>query len=132
MESIDEKEIEYLKNDKQSFESKKILSLNKFFMKHAVWGLIFSFLLFIVSVLLLIFIIIATNMDESVKITIISMVATFILTTSKTLIDRLIEVVVYVMKLLGEEQRGLNKKIGIEIEDVEFESLSKDEKEKQK
>ena len=130
MESIDEKEIEYLKNDKQSFESKKILSLNKFFMKHAVWGLICSFLLYIVSVLLLIFIIIATNMDESVKITIISMVATFILTTSKTLIDRLIEVVVYVMKLLGEEQRGLNKKIGIEIEDVEFESLSKDEKEK--
>lgn len=70
-----------------------------------------------------------TNMDESVKITIISMVATFILTTSKALIDRLIEVVVYIMRLLGEEQRGLNKKMGVEIDEVEFETLSEETKE---
>lgn len=118
-----------IKNE-NSFENKKILSLNKFFMKNIIWGLVLSLLLFVVSVLLLIFIIIATNMDESVKITIISMVATFILTTSKGLIDRIIEVVVYVMKLLGEEQRGFNKKIGVEIDNVEFESFPKDEKEK--
>lgn len=128
METVNEKESTELKNEKHSFESKKILSLNKFFMKHVLWGLIGSFLLFVVSVVLLIFIIVATNMDESVKITIISMVATFILTTSKTLIDRLIEVVIYIMRLLGEEQRGLNKKMGIEIEDVEFETLTDDEK----
>lgn len=66
-------------------------------------------------------------MDESVKITIISMVATFILTTSKTLIECIIEVVVYVMRLLGEEQRGLNKKIGIEVANVEFEKLTDEE-----
>jgi hypothetical protein len=128
METVNEKESTELKNEKHSFESKKILSLNKFFMKHVLWGLIGSFLLFVVSVVLLIFIIVATNMDESVKITIISMVATFILTTSKTSIDRLIEVVIYIMRLLGEEQRGLNKKMGIEIEDVEFETLTDDEK----
>lgn len=119
-------------NNVSNFERKKIENLNKFFMKNVLWSLIGSILLFVISVLLLIFIIIATNMDESVKITIISMVATFILTTSKALIDRLIDFVVYVMRLLGEEQRGLNKKIGIEIEDVEFEALLKDEKEEKK
>lgn len=119
-------------NNVSNFERKKIENLNKFFMKNVLWSLIGSVLLFVISVLLLIFIIIATNMDESVKITIISMVATFILTTSKALIDRLIDFVVYVMRLLGEEQRGLNKKIGIEIEDVEFEALLKDEKEEKK
>ena len=127
MESIDEKNVDSLNSDRFSFESKKILSLNRFFMKHVIWGLVFSILLFVMSVLLLIFIIIATNMDESVKITIISMVATFILTTSKTLIERIIEVVVYVMRLLGEEQRGLNKKVGIEVANVEFEKLSDEE-----
>lgn len=119
-------------NNVSNFERKKIEKLNKFFMNNVLWSLIGSVLLFVISVLLLIFIIIATNMDESVKITIISMVATFILTTSKALIDRLIDFVVYVMRLLGEEQRGLNKKIGIEIEDVEFEALIKDEKEEKK
>lgn len=132
MESINEKETEELKNEKHSFERKKIISLNRFFMRHVLFGLIFSFLIFVVSVVLLIVIIMVTNMDASVKITIISMIATFILTTSKTLIERLIEVVVYVMRLLGEEQRGLNKKIGIEIGDVEFEALLKDEKEEKK
>lgn len=129
MESVNEKETEEVKSDKHTFESKKIISLNRFFMKHVLLGLMFSFLIFIVSIVLLIVIILVANMDASVKITIISMVATFILTTSKTMIDRLIEVVVYIMRLLGEEQRGLNKKIGIDIEDVEFESLSEDVKE---
>ncbi|MBN3490239.1 hypothetical protein JV173_01805 [Acholeplasma equirhinis] len=129
MESINEKEIDEAKHEKHTFESKKIMSLNKFFMKNVMWGLFSSVLLFVVSVCLLIFIIMITNMDESVKITIITMVATFILTTSKALIDRLIEVVVYIMRLLGEEQRGLNKKIGIEIDEVEFETLSEEDKE---
>lgn len=129
MELTEEKETDGFKQEKYTFENRKILNLNKFFMKHVVLGLVFSFLLFIISVLLLIFIIIATKMDESVKITIISMVATFILTTGKTLIDRLVEVVIYVVRLLGEEQRGLNKKMGIDIANVEFESLAKDEKE---
>lgn len=124
MESVTEKEEEEFKGLTETFEGKKILSLNKFFMKHVIIGIVFSVLLFIVSVLLLIFIIIATNIDDSVKITIVSMVATFILTTSKSLIDRLIEAVLYILKLLGEEQRGLNKKIGVDIDDVEFETIS--------
>lgn len=127
MDSIEKNNIDDSNEDKLSFESKKILTLNRFFMKHIIWGLIFSILLFVMSVLLLIFIIIATNMDESVKITIISMVATFILTTGKSLIDRIIEVVIYVMRLLGEEQRGLNKKVGIEVANVEFEKLADEE-----
>lgn len=127
MDSIEKNNIDDSNEDKLSFESKKILTLNRFFMKHIIWGLIFSILLFVMSVLLLIFIIIATNMDESVKITIISMVATFILTTGKSLIERIIEVVIYVMRLLGEEQRGLNKKVGIEVANVEFEKLADEE-----
>lgn len=113
----------------ETFESRKIVSLNKFFMRNVLWGLIFSIVLFIASVLLLVFIIKSTAIDDSVKITIISMVATFVLTTSKSLIDRTVEIVVYIVRLLGEEQRGLNKKIGIEIEDVDYLSLNEEQKE---
>ena len=108
------------KKENQCFENKKILTLNKFFMKNVLMGLLFSLLLFVLSVVLLITILSISNVDMAVKVTIISMAATFILTTSKSLIDRSIEVVTYVVKLLGEEQRGLNKKIGVEVEDVEF------------
>lgn len=126
-----EEETEHLNSTSHlsNFERNKIVNLNKFFMKNVFWSLIGSIIVFLMSVILLIVIITVTNIDQSVKITIISMVATFILTTSKTLIDRLIEVVVYVMRLLGEEQRGLNKKIGVELNEVDFETLSKDEKE---
>ena len=110
-----------IERDKFSFENKKILNLNKFFMRNVLIGLLFSVLLFVGSVGLLIFTMVVSQIDEQVKVTIISMVATFILTTSKSLIDRIVEIVTYVVRLLGEEQRGLNKKIGIEIEDVEFE-----------
>ena len=110
------------------FEGKKIISLNKFFMKNVVVGLLFSLLLFILTVCLLVFILIISDIDMTVKITIISMVATFVLTSSKTMLDRVIDVVTYAVKLLGEEQRALNKKIGIEVEDVEFGSISDDEK----
>lgn len=132
MEPMSEKELDDAKHENHPFESRKIISLNKFFMKNVIWGLFSSVLLFIISVCLLILIIMITNMDESVKITIVSMVATFILTTSKTLIERLIEIVIYITRLLGEEQRGLSKKIGVEIDAVEFESLSEEDKEERK
>ena len=119
------------KEDKVSiFEKKKILSLNKFFMKNVLFGIVFSSLLFILTVILLVFCILVTDLNEAIKISIISMVATFILTTSKTLIDRVVEVVIYTIRLLGEEQRGLNKKIGIEMNEVEFNELSEDEQKK--
>jgi hypothetical protein len=116
-------------NQLNEFEKDKIKSLNQFFMKSITHGLLFAFLLFIITVVLLLFTIIATDMDSSVRITIISMVATFILTSGKTLMDRTVEIATYTMRLLGEEQRGFNKKIGIEIEPVEFEELTEVHKE---
>ncbi len=115
-------------NQLNDFEKDKIKSLNQFFMKSITHGLLFAFILFIITVGLLLFTIIATDMDSSVRITIISMVATFILTSSKTLMDRTIEITTYTVRLLGEEQRGFNKKIGIDVEPVEFEELSEDQK----
>lgn len=115
-------------NQLNDFEKDKIKSLNQFFMKSITHGLLFAFILFIITVGLLLFTIIATDMDSSVRITIISMVATFILTSSKTLMDRTIEITTYTMRLLGEEQRGFNKKIGIEVDPVEFEELSEEQK----
>ena len=115
-------------DDKQgctpNFEKKKIMSLNKFFMKNVMFGLLFSLLLFVLTVGLLIFILTVSDVDIAVKITIVSMIATFVLTTSKTLIEKTIDVVTYIVKLLGEEQRGLNKKMGIEIAEVEFDNSS--------
>lgn len=115
-------------NQLNDFEKDKIKSLNQFFMKSITHGLLFAFILFIITVGLLLFTIIATDMDSSVRITIISMVATFILTSSKTLMDRIVEITTYTMRLLGEEQRGFNKKIGIEVDPVEFEELSEEQK----
>jgi len=115
-------------NQLNDFEKDKIKSLNQFFMKSITHGLLFAFILFIITVGLLLFTIIATDMDSSVRITIISMVATFILTSSKTLMDRIVEITTYTMRLLGEEQRGFNKKIGIDVEPVEFEELSEEQK----
>lgn len=113
------------------FERNKIKNLNSFFMKSVKNGLVFAFVLFVITVGLLLFIIIATDIDRSVKITIISMVATFVLTSSKTLMDRSVEIVTYTFRLLGEEQRGFNKKIGVEIAPVDFEELNDEQKDKE-
>ena len=103
------------------FETNKLISLNKFFMKNFIFGLILIIFLFVLTIVLLILIISNEEIDMTVRISIISMVVTFSLTTSKTLLDRLIEVVTYTIRLLGEEQRALNKKLGLEIDDVNFE-----------
>ena len=113
-------------NCQPSFERRKISKLNKFFMRNFVLSLIFSFVLFMLTVGLLIFTIIAADVNDSLKISIISMIATFVLTTSKTIIDRVIDVATFTIKLLGEEQRGLNKKMGVEMNEIDFESLSDD------
>ena len=114
-----------------SFESKKITRLNKFFMRNVFVGLGISILMFVLTVGLLLFTLFASDIDGNVKVTIVSMIATFVLTTSKTMIDRVIELVTYTVRLLGEEQRGLNKKLGVEIDEVEFGDLNEDTKEKQ-
>lgn len=117
-----EKEMKNFSTSK--FEIEKIKSLNQFFMRSITQGLIFAFLLFILTAITLLSTMIITDMDSSVKITIISMVATFVLTNSKALIDHTIEVVRFNIRILGEEQRGFNRKMGIEMDVVELEESS--------
>lgn len=50
------------------------------------------------------------------------MIATFILTTSKSIIDKIIVIMKFLISLLGEEQRGLNKNIGVEVDKIDFET----------
>ena len=57
------------------------------------------------------------------KISLVSMIITFILTMSKSIIDKTIQIIQYIFSLLSEEQRGLNKNIGVEIDKIEFENL---------
>jgi len=118
-----------LQNDNQNsnrceahnFQKDKIKRLNKFFMRNVLLGSLLSILIFILSVATLIVIVTIDGIDSGLKITLISITATFILTTSKTLIDKAIQIVSYLVVLLSEEQRGINKNLGIEIDKVDFE-----------
>ncbi len=110
-----------------SFKKEKIRTLNKFFMKNVLIGSIISLVIFILSVIGLILIVSIKDIDSGLKITLISITATFTLTTSKTLIDKTIQIVSYIIVLLSEEQRGINKNLGIEIDKVEFEETTSNE-----
>jgi len=92
-------------------------------MKNILMGSIFILLMFLLTVILLVVIVKVTSIDDALKITIISMVATFIITTSKSIIEKSIVIVSYLIRLLSEEQRGLNNNIGVNIEKVEFEEI---------
>ena len=109
------------KIDFKNFQKDKIRHLNKFFMKNVIIGSLLSILVFMISVITLIVIVNIDGIDSGLRITLISITATFILTTSKTLIDKAIQIVSYVVVLLSEEQRGINKNLGIEIDKVDFE-----------
>lgn len=109
------------KYEVQNFQKEKIKHLNKFFMRNVFLGSLLSILIFVLSVATLIVIVTIEGIDSGLKITLISITATFILTTSKTLIDKAIQVVSYLVVLLSEEQRGINKNLGIEIDKVDFE-----------
>ena len=78
---------------------------------------VLGFFLFIMLILLIQF----GKLDNELKITIITMIATFILTTSKTIIDKLIAIIQYIISLLSEEQRGFSKNMGIKIDKIDFE-----------
>ncbi|MDR1697969.1 MAG: hypothetical protein LBR37_03610 [Erysipelotrichaceae bacterium] len=93
-------------------------------MRNVVIGSIIAVIIFILSTTGLILIVKMNNIDSGLKITLISITATFILTTSKTLIDKTIQIVSYLVVLLSEEQRGINKNLGIEIDKVEFEETT--------
>lgn len=110
------------KKEQNQFQKEKIIQLNKFFMKSVIRGLVLLFFTFTVSTGLLITIIKISDVDQTLKISLISMVATYILTMSKTMIDRIITIITFLFQLLSAEQRGFNKNIGIEIEEIEFEN----------
>jgi hypothetical protein len=110
-----------------NFEKDKIKMLNKFFMKNILVGSITAVAMFIITVIMLIVIVKVTSIDDALKISIISMVATFIITTSKTIIEKSIGIVSFLVRLLSEEQRGLNNNIGIEIDKVDLDEVDIDE-----
>ena len=89
-------------------------------MKSVLYGTLLTFIMFILAVIILLITINTQEIDQTLKISIVSMVATFVLTTAKALIDKLIMVVTYIVRLLTEEQRGFSKNIGIDIDEVEF------------
>lgn len=110
------------KPDLDSFKKDKIKTLNNFFMKKILISSIISIFLFLLSIGLLIIIISLKDIDSGLRITLISITASFILTTAKTLIDKSVQIISYLIVLLSEEQRGISKNLGIEVDKVEFES----------
>lgn len=109
-----------------SFTESKIKALNSFFMKSIIMQIILLFIVFLASNIMLIILIKFGQLNDELKITIITMIATFILTTSKTIIDKLISIIQYIISLLSEEQRGFSKNIGIEIAKIDFEKNTDD------
>lgn len=108
--------------DKNRFQKKKIISLNKFFMHQISLNGLFILIIYIISFIFLFLLTQGIVIDEQLKISLISMSTTFILTTSKTIIEKLIAIIQFIISQLGAEQRGLNKNIGIEMDKVEFDS----------
>lgn len=108
------------------FTKNKIKTLNRFFMKSIIVEIVFLFIVFLASNLMLIILIKLGQLNDELKITIMTMIATFILTTSKTIIDKLISIIQYIISLLSEEQRGFSKNIGIEIDKIDFEKNADD------
>lgn len=111
------------KNSASEFEHTKITMLNKFFMKKIFLNSIINLFLFLLSVSLLVVLLQLSHIDSGLKITLISMTATFILTTSKSMIDRTATLIQFLVNLLCEEQRGLSKTIGIEVDKVPFDQF---------
>lgn len=105
---------------KETFQQEKIISLNRFFMKNVGIGCLLIIIVFVISFSFVIIIINYCTMDNGLRISLISMVATFILTTGRTIIDKLITIIKFMVSLLSEEQRGLNKNIGIHIEKIAY------------
>lgn len=111
--------------DKNRFQKKKIISLNKFFMHQISLNGLFILIIYILSFIFLFLLTQGIIINEQLKISLISMSTmstTFILTNSKTIIEKLIAIIQFIISQLGAEQRGLNKNIGIEMDKVEFDS----------
>ena len=100
-----------LKKADREFQNNKIVALNKFFMRNIVIQTLLLFFLYTISIIFL-FVLIRTA----------DMIATFILTTSKGMLEKIIMIIKFLISLLGEEQRGLNKSMGIQIDKIDFDS----------
>ncbi|MDE7264267.1 MAG: hypothetical protein K2N64_06370 [Anaeroplasmataceae bacterium] len=110
------------KKEDREFQHNKIITLNRFFMRNMGVQTFLLLLVYTLSIVCLLVLINTTNIDDSLKISLISMIATFILTTSKSIIDKIIVIMKFLISLLGEEQRGLNKNIGVEVDKIDFEN----------
>lgn len=115
--------------EEESFQKQKIKQLNIFFMKLVIRSIISAFSFFVASIFLLVLIIKISDLDPALKISLVSMVSTYVLTISKIIIDKILSIISFLIKLLSEEQRGFSKNIGIEIDEVDFKN-SYDEKRK--
>ena len=110
------------KKAEREFQNNKIVALNKFFMRNIVIQTLLLFFLYTISIIFLFVLIRTADIDNSLKISLISMIATFILTTSKGMLEKIIMIIKFLISLLGEEQRGLNKSMGIQIDKIDFDS----------
>lgn len=113
--------------DTSKFQKEKIKNLNKFFMRNIFLSGVLALLTFIMSIVMLIVLLNIDGLDEALKISLISMIATFIITTGKTLIEKFIAILQYLTNLLSEEQRGLSKNIGVDIDKVEFDDSNQNQ-----
>jgi hypothetical protein len=111
-----------MKKADRDFQHNKIMTLNKFFMRNMGIQTLLLLLIYILSIVCLLILINTTNIDDSLKISLISMIATFILTTSKGILDKIIIIMKFLISLLGEEQRGLNRNMGIEVDKIDFDN----------
>ena len=111
-----------LKKADREFQNNKIVALNKFFMRNIVIQTLLLFFLYTISIIFLFVLIRTADIDNSLKISLISMIATFILTTSKGMIEKIIINIKFIISLINEEQRSLNKSMGIQIDKIDFDS----------
>ena len=118
-----------MKKNINQFQKKKISALNKFFMKNIIINFFILLFLYLLSFVFLFILINFPLIDDGLKISLISMIATFILTTSKSLIEKFLSFISYLFNLLGNEQHGLNKNIGIDVDKVELNDISNENNE---
>lgn len=106
----------------REFQNNKIVLLNKFFMRSIILQSILLLIIYTLSVIFLLILIRSSSIDNSLKISLISMIATFILTSSKGMLEKIIIIIKFLISLLGEEQRGLNKSMGVQIDKIDFDN----------
>lgn len=102
--------------DKYKFQKDKVVKLNSFFMKNVLFSALFILLYFVLAYILMMILLGQNDMSQEFKISVISMVATFVITTSKSVIDKVLEIVTSIFSILSAEQEGLNKSLGVDLD----------------